>query len=59
MSVALKKGLILLVLLFIGFYLFTDPNGLAKIAQDGGAKLWSVLVDLFEAVIRFINALGS
>ncbi len=59
MDAALKKGVVLLVVLFLGWYLFTDPNRLAEMAQDGGAKAWTRLVDLFEAVARFIGALGD
>ncbi|MDQ6688370.1 MAG: hypothetical protein M3Z50_12315 [Actinomycetota bacterium] len=57
MEGALKKGLVLLVVLFVGFYLFTDPHGLATVAKDGGAKAWGLLVVLFRAIIRFLNTL--
>ncbi len=59
MTGTLKKGVVLLVFLFIGWLLFTDPAGLATLAQDGGTKLWDLLVSLFEAISRFIGALGE
>ena len=59
MAVALKKGVVLLVVVFIGFYLFTDPNGLATFAKEGGGALWDALVKLFDAIISFLNAMFS
>lgn len=59
MSVAMKKGVVLLVVLFLGWLMFTDPGGLADMSGDLLAKSWSLLVDLFEAVAQFISALGD
>lgn len=59
MDGVLKKGVVLLLLVFVGYYLFTDPNGLATLAKNGGDKLWDGLVDLFQAIIRFLNAMFS
>jgi hypothetical protein len=56
---ALKKVLPLLLVVFIGFYMFTDPTGLAQNAKDGSAALWDGLTNLFNAVIDFINAAKS
>ncbi len=57
MSGTLKKGVVLLVILFIGFYMFTDPHGLATFAKDGSARGWDLLTQLFTALISFFNAL--
>ncbi|MCZ4500058.1 MAG: hypothetical protein JWQ74_2613 [Marmoricola sp.] len=59
MAGVLKKSVGLLVVVFIGFYMFTDPNGLAQTAKDGGAALWTALTQLFGALIDFINAVKS
>ncbi|HET8604182.1 MAG TPA: hypothetical protein VFM09_09665 [Marmoricola sp.] len=59
MEAALKKGVVLLVVLFLGFYLFTDPNGAASAAKTGGTHLWDALVSLFKAIISFLHALMS
>ncbi|HET9499624.1 MAG TPA: hypothetical protein VFO98_05130 [Marmoricola sp.] len=59
MDGVLKKGAALLVVLFLGFYLFTDPNGAAGMARDLTEAVWGMLVSLFEAVIEFIGALGD
>ncbi|MCZ4499799.1 MAG: hypothetical protein JWQ74_2352 [Marmoricola sp.] len=56
---ALKKVLPLLVVVFIGYYMFTDPSGLADLAKDGGAQGWDGLTKLFGAIIDFINAILS
>ena len=59
MAGVLKKGMVLLVVVFIGFYMFTDPNGLAQTTKDGGSALWEALTSLFGALIDFINAIKS
>ncbi len=59
MDAVLKKGVVLLVLVFVGFYLFTDPSGLAVFAKDASTAIWGGLETLFTAVIRFMNALFS
>ena len=55
----LKKGLVLLVVVFLGFYMFNDPNGLAQNTKDAGAAVWSGLLNVFGGLIDFINALTS
>lgn len=57
MTGALKRGIVLLALVFIGYYMFTDPHGLAKVSTDGAAALWKALSHLFGALIDFINAI--
>ncbi|MDP3969681.1 MAG: hypothetical protein Q8Q02_15530 [Nocardioides sp.] len=55
----MNKLVLLLVVLFIGFYLFTQPDGLAEAVADGLGRLWELLTRLFEALIKFLNALTS
>jgi hypothetical protein len=59
MAGVLKKSMVVLVVVFIGFYMFTDPNGLAQTTKDGGGALWEALTSLFGALIDFINAIKS
>jgi hypothetical protein len=59
MAGVLKKGMVLLVVVFIGFYMFTDPSGLAPTTKDGAGALWEALTSLFGALIDFINAVKS
>ena len=56
---ALKKVVPLLLVVFIGYYMFTDPSGLAEVAKDGAASLWDGLTNLFAATIDFLNAILS
>lgn len=56
MDGALKKGVVLVVVVFVGFYLFTDPQGLAQVSKNLGTALWHGLTQLFGAIIRFLNA---
>ena len=59
MTGVLKKGVLALVVVFIGFYMFTDPSGLAQTTKDGVGALWKALTSLFGALIDFINAVKS
>jgi hypothetical protein len=59
MAGVLKKGMAVLVVVFIGFYMFTDPNGLAQTTKDGAGALWEALTTLFGALIDFINSFKS
>ncbi len=52
-----KKALLALVVVFLGFWMFTDPRGLADAARDSGAQAWHLATQLFEAVIDFVGAL--
>ena len=52
-----KKALVLLVVVFLGFWMFSDPNGLADAASSAAATSWSLLLQLFDAVINFVDAL--
>jgi hypothetical protein len=52
-----KKAILALVVVFLGFWMFTDPKGLADAAQDAAAQTWSLAEQLFSAVIDFVGAL--
>ncbi len=55
----MKKAAIIVVVLFIGFYLLTEPVGLADVASNGGSAIWKLATQFFKAVIDFLNALVS
>jgi len=59
MDGALKKGVGLLVILFLGFWLVQDPNGLANSAQDAGSAIWNVLSTLFDSLREFFNSIRN
>jgi hypothetical protein len=59
MTGVLKKGVLALVVVFIGFYMFTDPNGLAQTSKEGAGALWEALTSLFGALIDVLDAIKS
>jgi hypothetical protein len=59
MDGALKKGVGLLVILFLGFWLVQDPNGLATNLQNAGSTVWDVLSTLFSSLREFFSSLIS
>lgn len=52
-----KKLVIALVVVFLGFWMFTDPNGLAVAAKSGADQAWTLAQQLFTAIIDFVGAL--
>ena len=52
-----KKLVIALVVVFLGFWMFTDPNGLAAAAKSGADQGWTLAQQLFTAIIDFVGAL--
>jgi hypothetical protein len=59
MTGVLKKGVLVLVVVFIGFYMFNDPNGLDQKSKEGAVALWEALTSLFGALIDFLDAIKS
>ena len=59
MDGALKKGVGLLVILFVGFWLVQDPNGLANSLQNAGSTIWDVLSTLFSSLREFFQSMIS
>lgn len=50
-----KKAALVVVIVFFGFWMFTDPSGLADTAQSAGGTGWEKTTQLFEAVIDFFR----
>lgn len=53
----MKKVLIALVVVFLGFWLFTDPSGLADATSSAGGQVADWGSTLFRAVIDFFGEL--
>ena len=53
-----KKVVLALVVVFLGFWMFTDPRGLADAARAGAGQTWSLAEQLFRAVIDFVGAVS-
>jgi len=59
MDGVLKKGVGLLVILFLGVWLVQDPNSLATSAKEAGTAIWDLLMTLFDSVMTFFKSLSS
>ncbi len=59
MDGVLKKGVGLLIILFLGFWLVQDPNGFANSAENAGSGVWGVLQAVWEMIERLFDALLS
>lgn len=53
-----KKAVLAVVVVFLGFWLVTDPRGMAVAAQGAGTQTWQLATQLFSAVIDFFGALA-
>jgi hypothetical protein len=53
-----KKVILVVIVVFLGFWMLTDPKGLADSAQSGGGNVWDVTEDLFHGLIDFFGALS-
>jgi hypothetical protein len=49
--------IIAVLVVFLGFWLFTDPNGLAATSKTAGSGAWTAAESMFRAVIDFLSAL--
>lgn len=54
-----KKLLGVVIVVFLGFWMFTDPNGLAVTAKDAGSHGWDLATQGFTGVIHFVGALNK
>jgi len=53
-----KKLVLVLAVVFLGFWMFTDPSGLADVTKSGASNGWALATDGFRGVIRFLGELG-
>ena len=59
MDGVLKKGVGLLVILFLGFWLVQDPNGFADSAKSTVSTIWDLLTQIFDSSISFLKSLSN
>jgi hypothetical protein len=52
-----KKAILVVVVVFLGFWMFTDPSGMADASKAAFGQTWNLAEQLFRAVIRFFGAL--
>lgn len=55
MTGVLKKGVGIVVVLFLLWFLFTDPSGAGSVVRDIGTSTWDLLMRLFDALSRFLS----
>ena len=53
-----KKVVGILLVLFLGFWMFQDPHGFAQTAKTLGDGTWTALSSVFQGLIRFIDELS-
>ncbi|GAA4802390.1 hypothetical protein ACFQ0K_12890 [Nocardioides caeni] len=53
-----KKLIAVLAVVFLGFWMFTDPDGLAETAKSAGSEGWALTSQAFAGIIDFVGALG-
>jgi hypothetical protein len=53
----LKKALPVLIVLFLGFWLFNDPHGIAHATKSSASDTWGLSAQLFSSLITFFRAL--
>jgi len=53
-----KKILVLLLVVFLGYWLVQAPDSFASFAQDGAGWVWRMVRSLFESVIDVLDSLG-
>ena len=54
----LKKVLLVVLLLFLGYWLVQAPNSFANFAEDTGSWIWRMARSLFQSVIDVLDSLG-
>lgn len=52
-----KKLIALVLIVFLGFWMFTDPSGLADTAKAAGSSGWDLTSQAFDGVIDFVGAM--
>ena len=54
----MNKAVLVLLVVFLGFWMVSDPRGLAETAQGGGTQVWGLTADLFTSLIAFFRELA-
>ena len=54
----MKKVLVVVLVLFLGYWMVQAPNDFADAAQDSAGFVWTAVRSLFESVIDVLDSLG-
>jgi hypothetical protein len=52
-----NKGVLAVLVVFFGFWMFTDPHGLADFTSNSGDALWGWGQELCTSLIEFLGDL--
>ncbi|UUW89243.1 MULTISPECIES: hypothetical protein [Pimelobacter] len=52
-----KKLIGVVVIVFLGFWMFTDPSGLATTSKEAAGGGWDLATQAFKGVIDFVGAM--
>ncbi|WP_158296527.1 hypothetical protein [Nocardioides albidus] len=52
-----KKLIALVVIVFLGFWMFTDPASLADTSKSAASGGWDLTTEAFSGVIDFVGAM--
>jgi hypothetical protein len=55
----MKKVVIGVVVLFIGFWMVQSPDSLAEFTREGGTLAWDATSSLFTSLIDFLGSVFS
>lgn len=53
----MNKGVLAVVVVFFGFWMFKDPDGLAQFTSTSADAVWGWTQQLFTAVIEYVGNL--
>lgn len=52
-----KKIVAIVVVVFLGFWIISDPNSLADTSGSLAVEIWDITTQLFSGLIDFIGSL--
>lgn len=52
-----KKVILILVVGFLLYWMFSDPTSLAGTGESLFTRLWQLIIDFFDATLNFVRAL--
>lgn len=53
-----KQVVLILLVGFVFYWMFSDPAGLAGAGESLALSTWQLLLQFFQAIIEFVGALG-
>lgn len=54
----MKRVLLVVLVLFLGYWMVQAPNSFASFVQDGASWTWSIVSSLFRSLIDVLDSFG-